>query len=460
MAQTLLPHERFVGLNPAQVWQSDLPAYVQKGARREYLAQLADYLYWKYKFGTRTVNVSGPLNLNLIPGYPGLVMDRVDTQVGVTRHFLGNVKTVVHSVDQAGGWTHFSLVGARVHDETIDYDESINGEVRSLEEITSRGTDGYLDDRYDVERIGPEVYQNLFGCGSIVDVLSQEERFETVTRQVTRVVPRELNQSEIEAINAASQQAADVIGVVNQEAFNQSAVEGLGIAGFSPNDADEIVEDVQADLNSKIAAITAGATVEVAETVEEQVKLDLVPLAVMKLHESYRKALESEANISRFTAGITNRPKANFAELMGIDLQNVPPKRGEVDEAVATARSIELLKQQDPELAENEGFFASAVNPQANVTANNSFGTGKFGTVQVPYTVLEEEVIVPAEETFDSFGNPVTIPEVTEFVEKTIYDNERGEEVQGKYPLQENLEARREKVLAYVGSLLFRGMRG
>lgn len=460
MAQTLLPHERFVGLNPVQVWQSDLPAYVQKGARREYLAQLADYLYWKYKFGTRTVNVSGPLNLNLVPGYPGLVMDRVDTQVGVTRHFLGNIRSVVHSVDQAGGWTHYSLVGARVHDESIDYDEALHGEIRSLEEITSRGTDGYLDDRYDVERIGPEVYRNLFGCGSIVDVLSQEERFKVFTREVTRVVEREMNQSEIDAINEATQQATDVINVVYQEAFNQSDAGPDNIAGFSSEEANEVVAEVQDALNKKIEAIAAGATTSVTETVEEKVKLDLVPLAVQKLHDSYRKALKSEADISRFTAGITNRPKANFAELMGVDLQNVPPRRSDVNEAVATARSIEALKKQDPEIAENEGFFASAVNPQAKSTADNSYGTGKYGTVQVPRKVVEEVTVVPEEEVFDSFGNPQTIPEVTQSVEKVVYDTERGDEVRGKYPLQENLEARREKVLAYVGSLMFRGMRG
>ena len=51
LAGVELSHERFVGINPAQVWQADLGAYVQKGARRDYLSKLTDYLFWKYRFG-------------------------------------------------------------------------------------------------------------------------------------------------------------------------------------------------------------------------------------------------------------------------------------------------------------------------------------------------------------------------------------------------------------------------
>jgi hypothetical protein len=181
MASQLMAHEDHVGLNPIEVWQSELAAFVQDGPRREYLARLTDYLYWKYRFGTRQLSVSMPFNPDIIPGYPGVVMDRVgssfESQLNeegepnrVSRHYTGNVASVVHSLNQSGARTFATFLGARVHDETADFD--FKG--RSLEEVTQRGTDGFLDDRYDNSRIGSEVYDVLFGCGSITDALDEQ----------------------------------------------------------------------------------------------------------------------------------------------------------------------------------------------------------------------------------------------------------------------------------------------
>lgn len=169
IAQTSLPHEEFVGLNPQEGWQADLVAYVAKGARRDYLARLADYLFWKSRYSTRGMEVSGPFNPNVVPGYSGLVINSVAKPDQQTRHYLGHVMTVTHVINQqSGGNTHISFAGAHVHDETADFDEK----GRSLEEVTNRGTDGFLDDRYDSTRIGAEVYQRLFGCDSIYDKYS------------------------------------------------------------------------------------------------------------------------------------------------------------------------------------------------------------------------------------------------------------------------------------------------
>ena len=167
LAQTSLPHEEFVGINPAQTWQPDISAYSQKGPRREYLQRLSDYLFWKMRFGTRGMDVSGPFNPNLVPGYPTLILNNVARTGDSTKHYLGSLHTVSHSLTQnEGGWTHISVVGAHVHDETVDFD----GKGRSLEEITNRAVDGFIDDRYDSSRIGKEVYPRLFGCGSIVEI--------------------------------------------------------------------------------------------------------------------------------------------------------------------------------------------------------------------------------------------------------------------------------------------------
>jgi len=166
MSSTLLEHEEFVGINAVQAWTSDMGAYAQKGKRREYLARVADYLFWKMRFAPRSANVSGPFNPNIVPGYPGLVINNVSRPGQATKHYLGNIQTVTHVISQAeGGWTHFTMAGAHVHDETIDFDKK----GRSLEEVANRGADGFIDDRYDSTRIGPEVYQTLFGCDSIFE---------------------------------------------------------------------------------------------------------------------------------------------------------------------------------------------------------------------------------------------------------------------------------------------------
>jgi hypothetical protein len=171
MSSILLGHEEFVGLNPIFMWESDLGAYVQKGARREYLSNLSDYLFWKYRFSTRTMNLTGPFNPSLIPGYPALIMDRVGVPGQVTRHFMGNVQSLVHSIDQNGGETHVTFTGCYRHDESADYDNK----GRTLNEVTRRGTDGFLDDRYDFDKIGDQVYRKLFGCGSLHDVMQYDE---------------------------------------------------------------------------------------------------------------------------------------------------------------------------------------------------------------------------------------------------------------------------------------------
>ena len=312
MATTLLPHEEFIGLNPAQVWQADLAAYVQKGPRREYFGKLADYLYWKYRFGTRSVNVSGPLNMNLLPGYPGLVMDRMDSDAGVTRHYMGSITTVMHSVDQNGGWTSFSMAGARTHDEVADFD----GAGRTLEEITSRGTDGFLDDRYDVTTIGDSVYQPLFGCPSLYDI-------------------------------------------------------GLDLTDLA--DLDGI---------SKTPVVSS----------------------VRALETTYRTVLGSSSDIRVFTDSITQRPKANFAEMMGLLLARIQSE-------FVSQEAFSYATETDPELLQNpEGFFSSAIST------------------------------------------------VSQTVENATYTSANG--TKGQYALKAHMEARQDKVLAYADSLRLRGLRG
>jgi len=180
MASTLLPHEKWIGIAPIEHWQHDLQAYVAKGPRREYLAHLADYLFWKQRFAPRTANVALPFTPDLVVGYPGVVVTETGRVGTAGRHIIGHMQTLVHSITQQGGWTHVTMQGCRNHDETADFD----AEKRTLEELTSRGADGFLDDRYDVGRIGQEVYQPIFGCDSLVDAVTTDDLTEEIEQTI------------------------------------------------------------------------------------------------------------------------------------------------------------------------------------------------------------------------------------------------------------------------------------
>jgi len=350
MSSVLLEHEKFVGLNPAMVWQNDLGAYVQSGPRHEYLSRLTDYLYWKYRFATRVVNVSGPFNPELVPGYPALVMDRVGPPGSSTRHFMGNIQTLVHSVDQTGGWTHFTMVAARPHDETADFD----GEGRSLEQVTSRGTDGFLDDRYDFGRIGQDVYPQLFGVGSLSEVLS----------------------------------------------------------------------DLQASADSEElqASIEAALTISTGDT--------RLLRAVAVLQHVYRLAVSEGADMGAFTKALTQRPKANLVDIMG-----VPPTLGlglEEDEATALrALYAELRASRQT----REGFMSIAVDTTATDLANDHY---EFTTER------RIKEVVP-----DTEGQASVSTRVVSTTRES-----------GSFGLKDQLEQRQARVQAYLDSLRTRGLRG
>jgi len=178
MATTVLPHERWTGLNPVEHWQDDLSAYVAKGPRRDYLSKLADYSFWLGRFARRTMSFTGPLNLNLVPGFPAVLMSDVYSPLHMAKHIFGHMHTVVHMIDQRGGITQGTITHARHHTEVLDFDsdastlsdDGTGADYRSLSTLVDRGTDGFLDDRYDVKRVGAEVYDLLLGCESLYDL--------------------------------------------------------------------------------------------------------------------------------------------------------------------------------------------------------------------------------------------------------------------------------------------------
>ena len=314
MASVLLPHEEFTGPNPIEAWQNDIAAFVQKGARREYLAKLADYLFWKYRFATRTLNASMPLNLDLVPGYPGLIMEGVGPRLSITKHWLGHIQTLVHSVDQAGGWTHVTMTGARLHDENIDFDEK----GRTLEEITSRGADGFLDDRYDVERIGRDVYKVLFGVGSLVD---------------------------FRGLVYGADNTTDEEGGVTTNAAGEVVTFGIR------NDA---------TLRAEVESITSPVTRAIAE-----------------LQILYRTAVDNSLDIEQFAKSLTTRPKANLVEIMGVPSATAPGSFDQ-DHYAAIAN---LYAELEADGTEVEGFLSTAVDPNASDMANDEFASNETKVV-------------------------------------------------------------------------------
>ena len=488
MSRVLLPHETFVGLNPAQVWQADLTAYVQKGARRDYLSKLTDYLYWKYRFGTRNLNGAGPFNPNLVPGYPALLMDRV--KESGSRHYLGCLRSVVHSIDQTGGWTHFSIVGARVHDEEIDFD----GKGRGLEAITSRGTDGFLDDRYDGQRIGDEVYEPLFGCGSIFSLIETSSITETVTEENTKITTRTIPTEEeieeekkvIEADFLANPEASLAV-----DAFGEPLDSSSGVSLFDPNLEDTIAgQDVRVKLNDWIANFSRSES-STSTTTTTQLTADATLRAVENLITVYRIAMDTY-DVHKFAQNLTYRPKATLPEMMGTNIQ-IKPQASGVDGEQTFLGSV-AFEATDPDLSANEGFFATAVDPIASVTQRGEITYTTQTTSSRKRTPEEvaayrkqraQDLAATSENPLGGFGQSdpdFTGPpppgetiigelrnendqaqleiDVAEYEETPVVTTNPPVTETVKLQLDDILDERRKKVEIYVDSLKLRGRRG
>jgi len=361
MAEILMPHEEFVGLNPLFLWEEDLGAYVQRGGRRDYLSKLCDYLFWKYRFSTRTANVSGPFNPNLVPGFPGLVFDQVGTTL--TRHLVGNIQTVVHSIDQQGGQTHFTMQGCYRHDETVDFDK----EGRSVNDVTRRGTDGFLDDRYDWENIGKDVYSTILGCGSLYDI----------TEGMT------------------SGKLVDEIDFTNP--------------AWSALDADS----------------------------------DPLIVSVAYLQLLYQTVIQNEGNVQAFTQSLTQRPKANMAELVGVIEAPEGATLSEEEQA-----ALDVLYGAG---FENSGFFSAAIDPDSPV--DDSYTTRRS------YTRTTTTETPAVENTKTDSDGAEWVESITPARSQTTTSSHTDTETTN-YKLKEMVKARQYAVSKYIKSLTYQGLRG
>jgi hypothetical protein len=151
----ILDHELFTGILPVFEKMGELNIF---GARsgtvpgkgnggkqpKIGLAQRsANFLYYKYRFASRQMSVSARFNPYVVPGFPGLIIDKyIDPNATARRqeliqqaggktnpdldrllgtHFLANFTEVVHSIDQASGRTDLNCSYARQPEESTEF---------------------------------------------------------------------------------------------------------------------------------------------------------------------------------------------------------------------------------------------------------------------------------------------------------------------------------------------------
>jgi hypothetical protein len=162
-----LPHEFYVGPTFFFSFADMLGRYASTNDRRKYLSFFTDYIYWKARFSSRPGSLRLGFTPNLIPGHSTVIFDRNN------KHYVGYISSLTHTINQSGGTTTVTLTCVREHDEDIDFDKK----GRTQEEIIfgSLDPDGdgdkpsFYDERYGLNRIGPEVYEPLFGTKAIID---------------------------------------------------------------------------------------------------------------------------------------------------------------------------------------------------------------------------------------------------------------------------------------------------
>jgi hypothetical protein len=166
LANDLMDHELFTGILPVFEKMGELNIFgarsgTVKGKMPKIgLAQRStNFLYFKYRFAARQMQISGRFNPYLVPGFPGLIIDKYvdaetterrqklidqygNTNVDIHRllgtHFLANFTEITHSVDQSNGRTDVNCSYPRQVEESVEF----LGSVESVQTVRKRfGTD-------------------------------------------------------------------------------------------------------------------------------------------------------------------------------------------------------------------------------------------------------------------------------------------------------------------------------
>ncbi|WP_394831807.1 hypothetical protein LVJ94_35355 [Pendulispora rubella] len=149
LSNDLLDHELFSGILPVFEKMGELNIFAARSgtvdgkAPKVGLAQRsANFLYFKYRFAARRLEVSARFNPYVAPGFPGLIIDKYIDSASAKRraelsaqfgsaspqsatvagtHFLANFTEVSHAVDQQGGRTEIVGSYARQAEESVEF---------------------------------------------------------------------------------------------------------------------------------------------------------------------------------------------------------------------------------------------------------------------------------------------------------------------------------------------------
>lgn len=165
LSNDLLDHELFTGILPVFEKMGELNIFggqsgTEKGKPMKVgLAQRStNFLYFKHRFAARRMSVEGNFNPYVVPGFPGLFIDKpVDLgtlqrhnellarQGKTTReldkllgtHFLANLTNVTHVVDQRQGKTVYECGYARQPEESVEF----LGAIESQQTVQKRASE-------------------------------------------------------------------------------------------------------------------------------------------------------------------------------------------------------------------------------------------------------------------------------------------------------------------------------
>lgn len=149
LSNELLDHELFTGILPVFEKMGELNIFGARSGKvsgkmpKIGLAQRScNFLYFKYRFAARQMQITGKFNPYVAVGFPGLVLDKYADQESLERqaylaktygytpadlgkqlgtHFLANFTEVSHTVDQNQGTTQYNCSYARQVDESIEF---------------------------------------------------------------------------------------------------------------------------------------------------------------------------------------------------------------------------------------------------------------------------------------------------------------------------------------------------
>lgn len=159
----ILDHELFTGILPVFEKMGEFNIFaarsgnVDKSLQKVGLAQRStNFLYFKYRFAPRQLQLQGRFNPYVAVGFPGLVIDKyvdIDTlklhQSMVSQtppqesikvlgtHFLASFTEVTHQVDQRQGTTVLNCSYARQAEESVEFLGSVQHEVS----VSSKASD-------------------------------------------------------------------------------------------------------------------------------------------------------------------------------------------------------------------------------------------------------------------------------------------------------------------------------